>query len=560
MSRRSGYGLLTVALFAIAVAVRALPFYTSTLPTPHGFAYVPGTNYVVETGELLVAGRTDHFFWHTFLAEASLILGVEPLGLLRPISALIGALPVVLAVAVTRQLCAHNNWPSRRTWTAAALAGLFMGVQGLYLYRSMAPHPNTIGLFLLPLFVITLHRAYVTQRLAWWIATLAILVILPPLHVFVSLAAAIMVTILAAIVVVRAPTLRKPLPVLAVTGILWLYVPGFHYALRAITPTRIAYTDRVTAVPGLYVAWIVLGVIGTVWLIHATPRTQRALGWSVFGVLFGLLAINAVTPVFHGAPMTPTPILVGLLPLAVLVALAVWRLPDATAPSPVGPPLVAIVAGAIVIIGVTLTSLPTVVHLTTAERVNYFMHFPLMVLAGVGGATLLARMHTPAPHTVRSAVTVGLILCAAASIPIALAGVPVLPYENSVTDAELAATTFSMTAVEGNWTTDKQINDIAARIGPDPAPSSAALVATANTPTWSPTHDWLQAPDTGPPGCYILGKASWSEGAMFYPQPVESIDAPHYTTHVTTANSLYHGGGSDTIRLSRANGEGTIPC
>lgn len=551
MRRDRGYVLLTVALVSIGLSVRALPLLTSSLPTPHAFGYIPPTMQTVETGQLVMSGRTDHFFWYTFLAENSLILGVSPLALVRPLSALLGALPVILAIAVTRRLCADWGWSPHRTWTAAALAGLFIGIQGLYLYRSMAPHPNTIGLFVLPLFVITLYRAYTSERLSWWIATAALLVILPPLHVFVSLTAAIMVTILAGIVVVRTRTYRKTLPVIGVASLLWIYVPGFHLLLRALTPTRIAYTERVTEVPGLYIAWIILGVFGTVWFMGTRPRRQRILGWAVFGLLFGLLALNAITPLFHQAPQTPPIMLAAFLPLLVPVTLAIWRVPDATQAERVGPALVAMVAGTVVIIAITLTSLPTVAHLTTAERANYFMHFPLMVLAGLGGAALLANIERPNAQSVRAVAAVAILMCAAVSIPVALAGVPVLPYENSVTGAELSGTVFGMEHANDNWTSDKQITDVASRIGPDPASPDYALVgAGATNPSWQPTHQWMQSPDRGPPPCTILTKGSWNEGAMFYPQPVERLDRSDYEQTIMETGTVYHTEADDPIRLT----------
>lgn len=549
------YGLLFVAVFLIAVAVRTIPLLSSPLPAPHTFAYVPPTIETVETGQLVVGGRTDHFLWHAWLAQLALLFDVEVTHLLRPINAVVSAMPVVLAVAVTRRLCAHWGWPARRTWVAAGLAGLLLGVNGLYLHRSVDPHPNTIGLFVLPLFVIVLYRAHTSGRRSWWVAAAALLVLLPPLHVFVSLMAAIIVTMLAAIVVVRERYGPRALPVVGVTALLWVYVPGFHYLLRHLTPTRIAYTERVTELPGLYVAWLVLGVFGTVWLLGANARTQRRLGWGLFALLFGLLALNAVHPVFLQAQPTSTPLLVGVAPLVVLAVLAVWRLPDATQATRVGPPLVAIIVGTLVIEGVTLSSLPSLAHLTTAERASYFLHFPVMVLAGMGGAAILVRISGPHRDSLRSATTVVIVLCAAVSIPVALAGVPVTPYENSVSPPELAATVFAAEHTDGEWTSDSHLHDIGVRIGPDPAAPEHALVADPTPPVWRPTHEWMRNVADRPPDCAVVLKASWTtDGAMFYPLAPESLEPDAYLEHRETANVVYASGADDPISLTVPRG------
>lgn len=551
MAQPRRYGLLVAAVLAVAVAVRSVPLLHSPLPTPHAFAYIPPTIQTIETEGLVVAGRTDYIFWHTWLAELSVLFDVHPLYLVRPISALVGGLPAILAVAVTRRLCAHWGWPARRTWAAAGLAGLFIGIQGLYLYRSMAPHPNTIGLFVLPLFVVTLYRAYVSGRRGWWGATAGLLAIVPPLHVFVSLVIAIIVTILAGLVVARERGLRQPLPLIGVAGLLWLYVPGFHFLLRHVTPTEVAYTERVTEVPGLFLAWIVLGVLGAIWLVGTSPRTQRRLGWGVFGGLFALLALNAVVPVFHAAPPTPPFMLAAFGPLVVLVMLAMWRLPELTGATRVGPPLVAIVAGTLVVIAVTLTAVPTVVHLTTAERANYFFHFPVMVLAGMGGAALLGRVRRPRPQLVRSGLTVALVVCAAASIPVAFAGVPVLPYENSTDGAELAATQFAMERVEGQWTSDGHLRDIATRIGPGETPAAYALVGVPANITVEPTYNWLSGVADRPPDCATMLKRSWTtDGAHFFPRAPERLGTGAYREHLDGANVVYATGATDDLHLA----------
>lgn len=545
MGRERTYGLLLVALFTIAVAVRSIPLFHSGLPTPHAFGYVPPVIEIVETGRLSIVGRTDHQLWHTWLAQLSLLFAVEPVSLLRPISAVIGALPVVLAGAVTRRLGAYWGWQSRRIWTAAGLAGLFIGIQGLYLYRSMAPHPNTIGLFVLPLFVISLHRAYTSRRRSWWIAAGGLFVIVPPVHVFVSLVTAIIVTILAGVEVVRSNVRRRSLTLVGVAGLLWLYVPGFHFGLRYLTATEVAYTDRVTGAPGLLAAWVILGVIGTIWWVDARPRTQRWLGWAIFGGLFSLVAVNAVTPVFFGAPATPPVMLLAFAPLAVLVFIAIWRLPDLTRATRVGPPLVAIIAGTLVIGGFTLTAPPTIAYLTTAERANYFLHFPVMVLAGMGGAVLLARIGTPHRGRLRAGVTIGLVLCAAASIPIALAGVPILPYENTTDGAQLSATQFAMEHVDGEWTSDGHLRDIATRIGgmsvapPSTVPARVAI---------QPTLQWMRGGP--PPDCAMMLKHSWMEGAHFYPQSPERISPDAYAGQLESAQVVFASGATDELHLT----------
>lgn len=551
MSHQCRYGRLCVAVFAVAVAVRFIPVGHSPLPTPHAYTYVPPTNHVVEAGRLLVAGRTDHFVFFAWMAQLSLVTDIEPVVLLRPVNAVIGALPAILAVASTRRIGDHLQWPTTRTWTAAGLAGLFIGIEGLYLYRSMAPHPNTIGLFVLPLVALYLYRAALASRRSWWVVGGILLLFVVPLHVFVGLVTAIIVTVLAALAMSKHGMDRPTVIVIAGAVLLWVYIPLFHLGLSFVTPTEVAYTERVRAMPGLFLAWIVAGTLASVWLLGQRDDVQRALGWAAFGLLFGLLALNAVTPVFQGAPSTPLPMLLGFGPLFVLVFLGISRLPDLDRIPWVGLPLLAIMAGPLIVIGVVLTGPPTAVHLGTAERANYFFHFPIMVLAGLGAAGLLSRINRR-PHLLsRGTVATVLVICAVASIPIVLAGVPLLPYENKSDRGQLSATQFTITHQQGTWSTDGHLHDIAVRIAPGNLSTPHGLADPPANVTTGPVYRWMRDEVRGPPTCPVLTKGSWIDrGAMFYPAPSERLTADalaglHHAHHV-----VFTGGATDRITLT----------
>ncbi|MEF8831685.1 MAG: hypothetical protein V5A23_09150 [Halobacteriales archaeon] len=373
------YWLAGLSALFLALAMRTLPLWQSPLPfNPDGIhAARLASAALADGGFPLARMATDDLLFPPLLATVGSVLGVAPMRLGQPLSAVVGALPGLVGLAVARRLAVRLGWRSRRAFAAAVLAGTLLAVEGLYLHRSMPTDEQTVGLLFVPLAVIAVARAHVTGRRAWLAAAMSLLVAVAPLHNLDGTVLALALTVGAALAVDRG-TVRDALPVLVLAGGFWLYLGGYHLLVERATAAEIIQQTRVTDVPGLVLAWLILVAFAGARFRAFRPRTQRLLAGGVFAVLFGVLGLNAVVTLFPGTPATDPLLLVGLLPLSVLVAMAVVAAPRALRTPPAGPGLAALLAGPFVLIGVSLTAGMTPEYLATAYRTSTFLHFPML--------------------------------------------------------------------------------------------------------------------------------------------------------------------------------------
>lgn len=544
MTRRT-YGLAVLAIFLVGVALRTLPLYQSPLPfNPDGIHHASIAAEAASTGRLpLYRMPTDYLIFSPLLAMLGEVVGVDPLLVGQPVSAVVGTLPAVLAVAVVRRLARGLGWPTRRAYAAATLAGLLLAVQGLYLHRSMPTDAQTLGLFLVPLGAVATARAYRTDRRAWAVAAAVVLVVLPPLHNLDSVVMALALTLLVAVAIVR-DSFRSAARLVIVAGCYWLYLAVYSFAAYLLAPTHLRETGRILAIGELLPAWLVLVAVAVAWLLGTGRRAQRGVGLAAFAILFGVVAVNAVTPVFPGTQSTPTVVLVGLAPLVVLAGLAAWATPAVIRERTTGLALVGLAGGPAVLVGVSLSGNLTPTFLNMGYRTQPFLHFSVVVVAAVG-AVALATARFPQRRTVRLGVAALVVASAVTSAPLAFGGLAVTSWQGVTTPGELSASTFAATHANDSWASDDHLVRNARNLGLD---SPGAV---------TPVYDWLRG-GAPPPDCLVVGKRSWTTtGAQFFPAPPERLPEDAYEDWRRTRSVVYHGGSGDPIKMAAPSEGGT---
>lgn len=532
-------GLLAVA--AIAVALRAGPLHLSPLPfNPDGIIHARNARTALAAGQLPLAQLgTDDLLFTAFLSSGADLTGVRPRYIAQPVMAVVGAVPCLLAVTYGARLARDRGWPARQATMAGLLAGGLLAVDGLYLHRSMPTDEQTLGLLFVPLLVVVAVRAF-TGAWRWTVVAAIVLVALPATHNLDALLAALALTGLAALAVaghLRVGT-RRALG-FGLAG--WLLLVGYTYGMAWATPAEVIQSARLTDVPGLVLAWVLVLVLGLAWFVQTTRRTQYAVGVGAFGGMFGLLALNALVPVFPGTQTTPPAMLAGILPLLLLAVIAAWSTPRSLT-SRTGIALAALFGGVLSLIGLALTAGLTPDYLNLAYRAQTFLHLPTMVLAGVGGVALLVR-HRPRLDGRVRAVALGLmVLAAATSIPVAFGGLSLLSYKGVTTPAELHTSEFAADHVPQTWAADDHIGRLTSNLE-DVVERREAGATTA------PVAAWTRGGGP-PPACPTVIQDSWSTvGAQLFPFPPAIIDADSLARFRTHNNVVYAAGTPDPLRL-----------
>ncbi len=611
--------LLAATVFAVAVAARTLPLYRSPLPfNPDGLAHAANARATAATGSLPLSRlATDDLLFTAFLSTAAEATGVRPLLVAQPVVAVVGAATCLLAAALAGRCARRSSSRLAGPRLAAGTAGLVLAVEGLYLHRSMPVDEQTLGLLLVPVLAVA-YRRWLDGGRRWGLVAAVVAVAVPPLHNLDGVVAALTLTALvAATASVRwrargdigaqagnelqtgvgsrtgvgartdvgprtdprartsapAPawTARRLLRAVLPVAAFWVYVAGYHVAVAQWTPARLTQAARVTAVPGLVVAWAVLMVAAAAWVAGRPDRTRRLAAVAFLGP-FALLAANALGPVVPGTPATSSVLVVALLPLAVPVAAAVVGTTVADDDRS-GPLLAALVGGPFALLGVALTAGLTPDYLATAYRVQPFVHLPLAALAGLGVAALAARGggnagagttdsgvdraadagsglgnpdSGPGNHHVRAGALVAVVLVAsAASVPVAVGGLAVLPYKGVTTPGELAAAGFARTTVPGPVAVDDHLVRAGRYHGPGP---ESALVVGGDL-RQTPVREWL-AGGAPPPRCPVLAQRSWTTtGAQLWPAPPARLPPDAFDRWLTNRSVVYAGGGRDRIVL-----------
>lgn len=518
-------------VLVVAVALRLGPLLQSPLPfNPDGVVYAGTVAAALERGSLPLARMAvDELHFASLLAVVSHATGRSALSIAQPALAVVGAVPALLVVAAGRRLAAAADV----SWIRGVglLAGGLLAVEGLYLHRSMPVDEQTVGLLLVPVAAYALARCWTDRR--WGVVLAVALVALPVVHNLDSAVAGVLVVAAALHYAVRGR--RRGALALGVGGLLyWLYVAGYSLGVAAHTPASIVQNARITDVPGLFVAWVILVAFGSAWFVSLSARRQRQLLAAGFGSWFVLLGVNAVVPVFPGMPTTTTLVLVGVACLLVPAAVAAYGAP-AAARTRFGVPFTAQVAAVFGFVGVSLTAALTPAYVNTLYRVQTFVHLPAMAFAAVGVAMVASRRGwRPSSGKTRVLAAV-VVVAAAASIPVAFAGLDALAYKGVTTEAEFEAASFATTHVAGEWAADDHAGRIARYHGPD----AGGQVL--------PVYEWIHG-GAQPPGCPVVSQQSWTTtGGQFYPKPPVAVSTGVYESFVDTRNVVYSSSSRDAL-------------
>lgn len=548
MTRRRRYVVVCLTVFAVALAFRTLTLYWSPFPaTLDGFDYAALARDTIASGQLPLGRlRADNFVFAGGLALVSALTDSRPVVMAQPMIAVLGAGSCLTAVAVVRRLGRRLGLSSRRIRCAAVVAGFGLAAEGLYLRRTGVADEEAIGLLLVPLLAIAFHRALRTRRPAWIVSAAVIAIAFPLLHTFSTLIAALTLLGVLATQLLRVPNRRLATVGLVFVGGFWAYF-ALYYEVAARVGLTVPYVGRVLAFPGLFIAWLIVLVVGVLWVRSAQPRLQRAGLLGAVAIGYAVLVANVFVPVFPGTVTTPLPILALVSLLVVPVVLASDRLPAATADAGSGAVVVALLAAPAVQTFFSLTASLTPEFYGTVMRTQTFVHFPVFVLAALAAVGLPASRRLSIgrltlPHRVGSLRTIAvvvLLVSAGLTAPLAFVDLDTVTYPSTTTHEEFAAASFTATHVPGRWTSD----DPSARIGSlyYPNRTQASQAAVGN---------WLTGGE--PPDCPVLSARSWTtSGAHLFPLAPATIPPARYRHWLAERNLVYTTSGSDPFSLTR---------
>jgi len=312
MRDRRSYLLVVLAVVAVSLTARTVTLHWSPLPaTLDGFGYAALARDIVAAGGYPFGSmRADNFVFGGALAGASLLVGEPALVLAQPLVAVVGAVSCLVGVVLARAVARGQGWSPGRAWLAAAVAGLALAVEGLFVRRTGVPDEEAVGLLLAVLLALALHRTLDTRRPAWFAVVVLFGLALPATHTFSSLLAALAAV---AVVAAHAPRarVRTLLPGALVAGGFALYVAGYYWFASSVG-LSVPYVSRVLSYPGLFVAWVLVLVVGAAWLRGASTLSARATLLVPVAVGFAVVAGNIIVPVFPGTITSP-PVVVALL-------------------------------------------------------------------------------------------------------------------------------------------------------------------------------------------------------------------------------------------------------
>jgi len=549
-SRKLRLGLIVVCVYAVAVATRLAPLHWSPLPaTLDGYAYAAIAAETLTQGQIPLSGqRADHLNSPVVLGMASAITDIDPIYLAQALYGLVGAATALVAAVFGRRLARSLSLSHTRSEQVAILAGVAVAIEGLFVRRTGVPDNEAFTLLLVPLAALALFRYLRGRRRGWLVALLPLLVVLPLTHTFSALLGALTLTALAGAEILRRPTRRAGLPALALAGGFWAFMLGY-YRLAAAGPLTVPYVGRLSAYPGLFLAWTVVLVVGVVWYQRTGGWLQRVLFLGPLGVFFGVVLLNRAVSVFPGTARTPSLVLFLLVPLVITVTIAGWAAPRLGDPDSVAVVLLVLLAAPVshVLFGLTASLTPE--FFATVLRAQTFGHVPMLVVASVGAVGMFGgrrvgqhredggKAETTAAGRKRwrrHALVGVLVLALVGTVPLAYVNLDTGSYPTGSTVTEFAAAGFISTH-GGEATTDqKQGRIIEARGGSATTEAAAA---------------WL---DGGPPPeTALVSKGYWTTtGAHLFPGAPRTVSSDRFSCTLTERHRVYHTDGIHAVSVT----------
>jgi hypothetical protein len=541
---RRQVALALAALVALAFALRALPLHWSPLPsTLDGFKYAALARTTVQSGSLPLTGRADSLFFTSLLATAGIVLDVPPLRLAQPLATTIGTGVCLFGVVIARRVVRESPHVAVDPATVSLAAAGLLAVEGLFLRRTSVPDEEIVGILFTLVVAFALHYAYRSGRARWYLIAGLPLGVFPFLHTFSSLVVGLVVVGLTARHISQSLTRRSVVGGVALVGGFWLYIVTYYRLAEAQLSLVVPYVDRVTAYPGLFVAWVIILVVGVVWVQRTSLRVRQASYVSVVGSFFAIVALNAFTPVFPGTVGTPQVVLALVAPLGV-VALAASLSLDAIGTYRGGAILVALFAAPAAVVGFSLTASLTPEYFGTAMRGQTFLHPAVLVVSAITIARLAERNRRRTVQALRVTVAVVVVLATVATAPLAVVNMDTGTVPSTTLDSEYEGVKFVSTNQDRAWATDHSLS----RVG--------LHYFDANV-TFDPVASWLTG---GPsPTCTVVSQTSWTTtGAHLFPSGPRTVSAESYGVWLDTRNVIYSASGRDPVVVStpRRNADG----
>ncbi|MFB6224815.1 MAG: sodium:phosphate symporter [Haloarcula sp.] len=556
---RTGRVLLIVAVLAVAVAARLTTLHWTPLPsTLDGFGYVALARDTLRMGTFpLRRFRADNIVFTAVLTVVGALTGERPLYIAQPVVAVTGGASCLTAMALVKRLAQSSRWRHSRTTVAMGVVGMGLAVEGIYLRRTGQTDEEALAFLLLPLFAIAVHRLLTTERYRrrWGAVVVVLFAAFPLLHTFSSLIAALVLTGVLAAHLARIPSRRDAVTALAVVAGFWVYMWGY-YRIAEQSRLVVPYVDRISAYPGLFLAWVVVLVATLIWFQRTSARLQRVTIGGAVGLWFLTLGANALQTVFPGTQTTPTGLLMLVAAFAVPVAFTVVGLPRASRDRRlIGPVVLALLLAPIAIVYFSLTASLTPEYYGTALRGQTFVHLPVFVLAGIGVASVAYR-RSPSPdggpeppkthgHRLATVLTVVVVVAAVATMPIAFVNLDTLAFPTGATELQFAAATFTADHVDDQWASDHPFSRIVDMYYPG-----------ASNGTYQPTARWLGG--GAEPNCPTLSRASWgTTGAHLFPAGSEKTTPAALAEWRYENDVVYDTRGLDSVYLVRPGGNRT---
>ncbi|WP_458208914.1 sodium/phosphate symporter [Haladaptatus sp. NG-SE-30] len=548
MSNRRPYLLVGVAVFMVAVAMRTIPLYWSYLPfNLDGFQFAAPARYALQHGHLPSAEpyfQPDKYSFSALLTIVSQVTGVSPLRIAQPLIAVIGAVPCLVAVILVRRIGMQRRWQVSQTRLTAAVAGLVLAVEGIYLGRSAAVTSEGAGIVFVAVLAVVFYRALRTGRFSWMLLSFVFVFLLPLTHVLATIEGALVVTALLSLSVRRFQVRDLRFGGLLV-GMFWLYLVGYYSILG------MGEMGRLTAAPGLFVAWLVVLVVLSMWVPTTRTRLQRGLPLGLLIVGCAVFVANFFVPVFPGTAATPSLVLLLTAPVALSSIIASWGLPYVTTIDTDGEVVVALLFGPLALIGFALTGGLTVAYQDIVARGQIFLHLAAVVLAALAVVAVGNRSVTGSRFIggLRATLIPFLVLSAVVSTPLAFLGLHATPAQPVTTPDEFEATTFATTHVPEAWSSDGHISRIASYYYP-----------TRTNASYRPVYQWLYGNEQ-PPRCLVVSQSSWTTvGAQLFPAAPTQLKDERYTMWLLSRQVVYTTSSSDSIVFSRSQGAESEFC
>jgi hypothetical protein len=552
MTDRRSFLLAGLAVFTVAAAMRTVPLYWS--PLPHvldGFAHAAHARATVATGHLPIGPglRADLLVVTTFTAAASIVIGETPLSVIQPLLSLAGAAVPLVGMAVARRLAVDLGWPTRRVRAAALATGLLLAVQGLFLRHTSIPDPEPLGQLFAFLAVLSLHRLLnrPAEARRWAVPLAVLLVSFPILHKFSTFNAALGVTALAGAEIARRPSRRTAGLGVAVAAAFWTAFVAYYELVERFGVLGVAYVSQVRSNPGLFVGWVVVLLVAVAWYGATSTRTRRVLLYAPVGLMFGLVGVNAVRPVFPGTIRSEPAVVAGVALLAVPVAFAGYATDALEDRYETATLVTGLLAGPVVVALFALTAPLTPAFFATAIRAQAFLHVPMFVLVGLASARVAWRARGA---TARRSVRAGLLAVLATStlltVPLAFVALDTLTYPATTHESEFAAVEHAATHTPAGWATDHG----PMRVGRTTFGADAGM---------APARTWLRGGP--PPACSMLSFDRWvTDGATFWPTSPQSVGRQRYEATLGERHLVYRSTGREAGALSRPTSTRSDGC